>query len=65
MADVKAKLDSMGLPYTSGKGKIVVNISNPTSWTATSLAAMCWRSLQFTYHAAQRNGNTIACSNAR
>jgi hypothetical protein len=64
MTDVKAKLDSMGIPYTASKGKVVVNITNPTSWTATSLASMCWRQLQFTYHAAVRNGNTIKCSNS-
>lgn len=64
MNDVRAKLDSMRMPYTTKGNRLVVNITNPTSWAATSLAAMCWRGLQFSYHAAVRNGNTIACSRA-
>jgi hypothetical protein len=64
MNDVRAKLDSMRIPYTMSGKKLIVNISNPASWAPTSLAAMCWRGLQFSYHAAVRNGNTIACSRA-
>ncbi len=64
MTAVCDKLNSLGIPYAKNGKKVVVNISNPTSWAPTSLAATCWRNLQFSYHAAVRNGNTIACSNA-
>ncbi len=62
MNDVRAKLNSMGIPYETRGNRLTVNITNPTSWAPTSLAAMCWNGLQFSYHAAKRNGNTISCS---
>ncbi|KAK3900104.1 hypothetical protein C8A05DRAFT_36273 [Staphylotrichum tortipilum] len=64
MTAVCDKLNSLGIPYTKNGKKVVVNISSPTTWAASSLAAMCWRKLEFSYHAAVRNGNTISCSNA-
>jgi hypothetical protein len=64
MNDVRTKLNGMGIPYTTSGNRLTVNITSPATWAATSLAAMCWRGLEFSYHAAVRKGNTIACSRA-
>jgi hypothetical protein len=61
--DVLTKLNKLGLPYDiTGKRTITVHISSPEHWAPTSLTAMCWRKLEFSYHAAYRNGNKIKCS---
>ncbi|KAK4125813.1 hypothetical protein N657DRAFT_678859 [Parathielavia appendiculata] len=64
MTDVKAKLREMGIPYTESGNKIIVNISSPSRWTATSLKAQCWRGLKFSYHEAETKGNVISCTRA-
>ncbi|KAK4242390.1 hypothetical protein C8A03DRAFT_29490 [Achaetomium macrosporum] len=65
MTEVKTRLDSMGIPYTTSGNTLTVNCSSPSKWPETSLMATCWRGLQFAYHAATRNGNTIKCTNCR
>lgn len=65
--DVKKALDRAKIPYQTsagrGRTKFSINCSSPSSWPGDSLSATCWRNLQFTYHAAKRNGDTIKCSN--
>lgn len=65
--DVKRAFDRSRVPYSiktvGNKQKITVNCTSPSSWASGSLTAMCWRSVQFTYHNAVRNGNTVKCSN--
>ncbi|KAK4099232.1 hypothetical protein N658DRAFT_508877 [Parathielavia hyrcaniae] len=64
MSDVKKKLDGLGIPYTTSRNTLTVNCTSPSQWGKQSLAAMCWRGLEFSHHAATRNGNTIKCSRA-
>ena len=65
LTDVRDKLKSLNIPFTEkGNRQIEVNISNPSGWENTSLKKACWDKLEFTYHAAKRNGDTISCSRA-
>lgn len=72
-SDVQKRLNAMRLPHemkrNGSKTIFKINIaSQPSTWTEKeqrSLTAMCWRSIQFTYHQAVRNGNKLSCSSAR
>ncbi|KAH8770805.1 hypothetical protein F5883DRAFT_416160 [Diaporthe sp. PMI_573] len=66
--DVESFFNRKRIPYSSrklngGRTRLEVNISDPRNWQEGSLAKTCWNRLQFTYHAAQRNGNQIKCTN--
>jgi hypothetical protein len=66
--DVHNFFKRKGIPFTSkhiggGKTKTEVNITSPSTWQEGSLAKMCWNKIQFTYHNAHRNGDSIKCLN--